>query len=846
MALQVQIRSSQFGDDQLQSVHFDSAHTYAAFTVASSLGHANAFVANIDDLANLQSGFASAIDATNASLATAFGSGLSYDSTTDLFSYVTINLTSSAAPVAPATHSNWTQVIVAIDTALASAESAISTLQSGLAQEILDRAAGDTTLQGNIDTLRSDVNTALGTTIPTWGHSGTNYLTGQNSVKDAIEALDGVIAINAGLISGLQTELDATQLGAGLNADGTYTADATTTHLQTAASLKDADKKLDAAIVANTALINTNATNIGNNATAISNLQAELNLTQTNIGTDATGVYTSNVGNSHATTNTISTDIDALDAAIVANTTAITNLGSAFEYVGSIDFATITSTNHSSQATAYDFTITAPATSNGSNALPTPVTQQSAGDYYKIVNVGAGMWITDGTSSYFVQEGDSIVWNGSSTFDHFDNSDASIVGTPNEIVATLGANDQYTVSIDPTFSGRVSTNETNIANLNTFTGIGTALTTTATDLAAAVNELDADVAQLNTDLTALEGRVATNETDIGNLQTGLANEITRATGVESGLQTEIDAIETSVGLNADGTKPQYSSTNFIAAADDVQTAVEKLDAALQVSQTVTTGRLTVAPISHQYANATRLVGGTTPGDLSDYASRTFEAKASQVDGDPLNNGSGDLHEFHIPSTPSANNMILPLGTLLASAPNVSYANNQSHLINQMYWYTVRVYKNGIRMIQRKDDPAVTLQSSDEYNVQEVKNTANYPTTWGGYDPSDDFVRFPVKIPSRVESSWRLAWLNVQQSASVSGDPYYNNGAAFVVGDADPDAGQEHPLAGQQNLDDLYSTAHPLATTPNPDVGDTRYFKITFGDALNGQDIITIDYMGTTA
>lgn len=49
-------------------------------------------------------------------------------------------------------------------------------------------------------------------------------------------------------LTALQTEVNTIETGAGLNTDGTYTPDGTTTYISTATSLKDADKKLDTAI----------------------------------------------------------------------------------------------------------------------------------------------------------------------------------------------------------------------------------------------------------------------------------------------------------------------------------------------------------------------------------------------------------------------------------------------------------------------------------------------------------------------------------------------------------------------------------------------------------------------
>ena len=51
-----------------------------------------------------------------------------------------------------------------------------------------------------------------------------------------------------GKLSTIQSELDTTQTGAGLNTNGTYTANPISNYIQTASSLKDADNKLDAEI----------------------------------------------------------------------------------------------------------------------------------------------------------------------------------------------------------------------------------------------------------------------------------------------------------------------------------------------------------------------------------------------------------------------------------------------------------------------------------------------------------------------------------------------------------------------------------------------------------------------
>lgn len=76
----------------------------------------------------------------------------------------------------------------------------------------------------------------------------------------------------------LQGELDATQTGAGLNTDGTYTPDATADYISAATSLKNADSLLDDQIKVNT-----------DKGTS---LQTELDDTQTGAGLNADGTYT--------------------------------------------------------------------------------------------------------------------------------------------------------------------------------------------------------------------------------------------------------------------------------------------------------------------------------------------------------------------------------------------------------------------------------------------------------------------------------------------------------------------------------------------------------------------------
>lgn len=97
--------------------------------------------------------------------------------------------------------------------------------------------------------------TGAGNELPTY--SSQNYVTNGDSLETAIGDLDTQVKTNADDIStettnrqnadtAIQSELDTTQTGSGLNADGTYSANGSANYISSATSLKNADNLLDA------------------------------------------------------------------------------------------------------------------------------------------------------------------------------------------------------------------------------------------------------------------------------------------------------------------------------------------------------------------------------------------------------------------------------------------------------------------------------------------------------------------------------------------------------------------------------------------------------------------------
>ena len=120
--------------------------------------------------------------------------------------------------------------------------------------------------------------------------------------------------------AGLQTELDATQAGAGLGANGAYTANGSANYISSVTTLQAADNALDAqlktvadAVASNDSDISTLQSNVSSNDSDISSLQSDVSTAQSDIST-----LQSNVSSNDS-------DIASLQSSVSANTSAISS-----------------------------------------------------------------------------------------------------------------------------------------------------------------------------------------------------------------------------------------------------------------------------------------------------------------------------------------------------------------------------------------------------------------------------------------------------------------------------------------------------------------------------------------
>ena len=118
--------------------------------------------------------------------------------------------------------------------------------------------------------------------------------------------------------SSIQSELDATQSGAGLGTDGSYSANGSANYISAASSLKDADDKLDAQIKTNADAIASNDSDISGLDTRLSTAEGEIDTLQSEMDSVESDIATlqSNVSSNDSDIATLQSNVSSNDSDI--------------------------------------------------------------------------------------------------------------------------------------------------------------------------------------------------------------------------------------------------------------------------------------------------------------------------------------------------------------------------------------------------------------------------------------------------------------------------------------------------------------------------------------------------
>lgn len=490
-------------------------------------------------------------------------------------------------------------------------QAAIDTLQAAIDAEATTRASADTTETdariAAVDTLTTALSTEVTARIAAVAAEATaraNAVTTEAAARVAADAVTAStasdqlateqtarLAGDAALgtrIDGVQAELDASQAGAGLDVDGTYTAPENSTYLGEAGSLKAADVLLDAAITDEVATRSAAVTALGSalaNEAQLredgdANLQAQLTAYIDSAVTNNTNADNAETVARIAADAALQTELDTTQASIGLNTNGTmgaittTNYMNGASTVFGAAFALDTQLKVVTDAVAAESTARATADTNFNTSLQAEITNRGTAvsavqTELNTVEVGAGLE-TDGT---YVAPTDSNYLNAAISLKDADYVlDAALKAVADQVgtiadVTLVDIQDQITAEVTRATGAETSEATTRAAAITTVTGL---VSTEATRAQAAEATLTTAVSSEATTRAAaivtVTGAVTaevTRATDAETaLSTSIADETTRATGVEDSLQSQITAIVADAGEGAAALKDALNSGRF--------------------------------------------------------------------------------------------------------------------------------------------------------------------------------------------------------------------------------------------------------------------------------------------
>ncbi|NDB59388.1 hypothetical protein EB001_13200, partial [bacterium] len=480
------------------------------------------------------------------------------------------------------------------------------------------------TTQSELDTAETSIGLNANGSRP--NYSSTNFILNTDSLLSAIGKLDTQLSTTNSNSGSVQTEVNTIETSIGLNADGSKPNYSSTHYILNTDSLLVATGKLDTQLSTTQSELDTTQSSLGLNAdgsrsnyssnnyilntdshhsalgkldTQLFSTQTEVNTIETSIGLNANGsrpVYSST--NFILNTDTYLSAIGKLDAQVKLNTDNTTNLGTA----SSLDTTEIFLVANALNEISGDNVAKSNARTNlglGSSATLNVGTANG-----NVVQLGAnGLPAISGenltvlgsidTLSDVVISNPELSEGQTLRYDHNINafvndrlsiddlSDVDLSGNADgKILIFDGVSNTFIPSDPPatyTDSDAITAVGQNLVDNNiNHTGVSFALFENGIEATVSLNGFSSgdlsdggDILTVN-DLDVPNG-IATLDAD-GKLNTNQLPDLA--------VQDEVDTIETSLGLNADGTRPVYSSTHYILNTDTHHDAIGKLDNAL--------------------------------------------------------------------------------------------------------------------------------------------------------------------------------------------------------------------------------------------------------------------------
>ena len=471
-------------------------------------------------------------------------------------------------------------------------------LDAALKDEETARIAEDAALDGRVTTVENQVNGKIGdlTTLTT-DEKGT-IVGSINEVDANTDAVDARLTVVEGQVNGkigdlttlttdekgtvvgalnevnanadaAQAELDVTQTGAGLNNDGTYTANGVANYIHGAISLKTADDVLDAALKSEeTARIAADA----GLTTDISNLTTDvatnyLNKTTTGAQTVAGAV---DFGGTVDVTGALTADSN-LSVGGNATVSGTADIGSDLTVAGyatlSYDLSVYGNSTLDRAAVTNNLDVGGNTATTGDTTTGGNLTVAGTSGLNGATTVGTDAVAADLTvKGNETVTGNAIV-NGTGTF----GGDVTIAGNLNVAGGSTIVESEILKIAD-----HIITLNNGIGNIAPTENAGLEVDRGTEGVTKIVN--------WNETLDQVEVQEAGELRKVATVN-HVAKEVATINNATADLQTELDATQTGAGLGTDGAYTADGSTNYISTATSLKNANKKLDTALKAEET---------------------------------------------------------------------------------------------------------------------------------------------------------------------------------------------------------------------------------------------------------------------